>query len=277
MLDMGFPDVRARKAILATNNSGVEQATAWLEEHQDDEDIDDEMKVVQKKELTPEEKAAKLEELQLKIQQKKIQREEEAKVNEKKSELQRREMGQQMNDAREEYAKIQRQANYEKIKREKDDAKRERERLRAEIAKDKAERMARGGRLSGGIRDPVQVESSPAPVMKKQQLTKEQTIDNCVNVLSKQRTGGDGQIAMKTLGIYLKNLIEKPDEAKFRTINLQNPAFKKRVSHCIGGVSFLKAIGYEKQDDDTLYLDIDHRDKTLLQYAQSQLTKKVGP
>ena len=41
---MGFPDIRARKSLLATDNANLEQAIQWLEAHQDDPDIDDPIK-----------------------------------------------------------------------------------------------------------------------------------------------------------------------------------------------------------------------------------------
>lgn len=44
MKEMGIPEVRAKKSLLATNNQGVEQAIGWLEVHQDDPDIDEPIK-----------------------------------------------------------------------------------------------------------------------------------------------------------------------------------------------------------------------------------------
>ena len=53
---------------------------------------------------------------------------------------------------------------------------------------------------------------------------------------------------MKTLGAYLKNLAEKPEEEKYRSINAENPKFKQRIAQLIGGVALLKAVGFEKDD-----------------------------
>ena len=44
------------------------------------------------------------------------------------------------------------------------------------------------------------------------------------------------------------NILKKPDEAKFRRINLANAAFTKRVGAVPGGITFLKAVGYVKDD-----------------------------
>ena len=50
---------------------------------------------------------------------------------------------------------------------------------------------------------------------------------------------GDGGTAMKMLGTYLKNLAEKPEEEKYRSINAENPKFKQRIAQLIGGVALL--------------------------------------
>ncbi|KAJ1645346.1 hypothetical protein LPJ64_003049 [Coemansia asiatica] len=41
LLEFGFSDLRAEKALRATNNSGLQQALDWLEVHANDADIDD--------------------------------------------------------------------------------------------------------------------------------------------------------------------------------------------------------------------------------------------
>lgn len=41
--------------------------------------------------------------------------------------------------------------------------------------------------------------------------------------------GGDGGKGLKLLGLYVKNIVEKPDEAKYRSINTDSNAFKGKV------------------------------------------------
>ncbi|PAA58384.1 hypothetical protein BOX15_Mlig003230g5, partial [Macrostomum lignano] len=41
LLDMGFSEIRAKKALLKSGNKGIEAAMDWLSSHQDDPDIDD--------------------------------------------------------------------------------------------------------------------------------------------------------------------------------------------------------------------------------------------
>ncbi|KAL4158074.1 hypothetical protein PRNP1_003854 [Phytophthora ramorum] len=284
---MGFDDLRSRKALLATDNGGLEVAINWLGDHQDDADIDEPIKFVDlsktapKRELTPEEKAAKVEELKARIAKKRAEREEQEKEDQRVNELKRRTEGQGLLESREEIEAIQRKIAAEKMKKDKEDAKRERERLRKQIEMDKRERHARGGRLGGPPIDvaPLEVTAKKEEEEKKKSpelSPKEQVVKN-VGILKKYRVGNDGLTALKTLNVYVKNLLEKPEEEKFRTINLENPAFRKRVASLGGGVAFLKALGYEKDESDgNLKLSMEHRDVELLQYGRTQLQGAIA-
>ena len=44
-----------------------------------------------------------------------------------------------------------------------------------------------------------------------------------------QKVGGDGGKALNLLKLYVKNIVEKPDEPKFRNINADSNAFKTKV------------------------------------------------
>ncbi|ETL38817.1 hypothetical protein L916_09700, partial [Phytophthora nicotianae] len=285
--EMGFDDLRSRKALLATDNQGLEMAINWLGDHQDDADIDEPIKFVDlskaapKRELTPDEKAAKVEELKARIAKKRSEREEQEKLDQRTNELKRRTEGQGMQEAREEIEAIQRKIAAEKMKKDKEDAKRERERLRKQLEMDKRERQARGGRLGGPPIDvaPIDVSSKKEEEAEKKSpvLTPKEQIVKNVGILKKYRVGNDGLTALKTLNVYVKNLIEKPEEEKFRIINLENAAFRKRVASLVGGVAFLKSLGYEKDEaDGNLKLSVENRDMELLQYARTQLQGAIA-
>lgn len=55
------------------------------------------------------------------------------------------------------------------------------------------------------------------------------------------------EVASETLQKYIQNLIEKPDEPKFRRIRLNNKAFQERVMSAKGGREFLEACGFEER------------------------------
>ncbi|VDM96300.1 unnamed protein product [Thelazia callipaeda] len=56
------------------------------------------------------------------------------------------------------------------------------------------------------------------------------------------------QICSATIQKYLQNLIECPDEAKYRRIRLNNKAFQERVLSVCGGKEFLLASGFEEME-----------------------------
>lgn len=285
--EMGFNELRSSKALIATENQGLEEAITWLGDHQDDADIDEPIQFVDlskteaKRELTSEEKAAKVEELKARITTKRAEREELEKAEQRAKELKRRTEGQGMQEARDEIEAIQRRIAAEKMKKDKEDAKRERERLRQQIEMDKRERQARGGRLGGPPIDTTTV--SPATTTKEEktkktpELTRKEQIVKNVDILKKHRVGNDGLTALKTLNVYVKNLVEKPAEEKFRTINLENPAFRKRVASLVGGVALLKSLGYEKDEaDGNLKLSVEKCDVELLQFARARLEGAIA-
>lgn len=281
--EMGFNELRSRKALLATGGQGLELAINWISDHQDDPDIDAPIKFVDmskhvKAPLTAEQKAAKVAELKAKIELKRQERAVQEKVDSRENELKRRTMGQGMQEAREEYEAMQRRMAAEKQRKEKEDAKRDRERIRRQLEMDKLERRARGGRLGGPPIDLPSVETlnngkaddaKKSPVV---ELSPEEAVVANIEKLKKYRVGNDGLTALKTLNVYMKNLLEKPEEDKFRTINLENAAFRKRVASFVGGVALLRSVGYEKDDSDgNLKLAVEKRDPKLLQYARTQL------
>jgi len=100
--DMGFPEERAKKALNKTGWAGVEAAMEWLLSHPEDEDEDDEEMTEEEKpaepkpELTEEEKAKKLEELEKLRIKKRIEREEKEKQEEIEREKRRMEDGKAM-------------------------------------------------------------------------------------------------------------------------------------------------------------------------------------
>ena len=122
--------------------------------------------------------------------------------------------------------------DFRAMKKEKEDAKRERDRLRAELAKDKAERKARGGKLAGrlaaegynpaGLSASMAQEDAKAHAAEAAELaakavaagggnssaTKNETsfasveeraeaVDKCIESLMKYKVGGDGANALK--------------------------------------------------------------------------------
>ncbi len=61
---------------------------------------------------------------------------------------------------------------------------------------------------------------------------------------------------LKTCSVYIGNVLKDVNEEKYRRINSENEAFKKRVGKISGGLPLLKAAGFHEQHDGTtLYMD----------------------
>lgn len=227
------------------------------------------------KPLTAEEKKAKVEEIKALLKAKRAEREEEEKKQNIQSEKARRFMGQEMAKTREEMDRDQRKRDAMLRKKEKEAAKRERERLRAELAKDKLERQANKGKLKTALGadgyNPSAIQydvggagdgTSPAPAKKFK--ADPQKIDEYIKKVSSYRAGGDGQKCLKILLAYVGNVVDKPDEEKFRTINMENKAFKTKVKPFLGAKALLVAVGFKQTEaGDALILKEDADRDTL--------------
>ncbi|CAK9098646.1 Crustacean calcium-binding protein 23 (CCBP-23) [Durusdinium trenchii] len=236
--------------------------------------------------LTEEEKKEKLAQLRQKIEDRRKQRAEEEKQAELEREKNRRKGGQEMAEIREEHERLQRERDYAKRKKEKEMFLAEKARLRKEVAKDKADRAAdaatRRGASAEEVRQAYQAaydramgKGTGADSAKSKAASAkppEERMDGAITDLLGYRAGGDGIRAIKTLSKMVGNLIAQPDEPKFKQINLKNEAFKKRVASLIGGVQFLKACGFTKNEmEGTLVLADADYNSARLTAAQGKL------
>jgi hypothetical protein len=176
-------------------------------------------------------------------------------------------------------------------KREKIEQERERQRLLAELAKDKAERKARGGKLAGklsvegyqptGLQADYSASSnggstgaSGASSVAADGLSAADRVAKAVNLLANQKVGGEGGVTMKTVLLFVSNILKDPQEEKYRKINMENKIFKTKVNNCVGGTALLKAVGFEKveeEDGPRLAMSREAVDEELLQLAKQKL------
>ncbi|CAM9954587.1 unnamed protein product, partial [Ectocarpus fasciculatus] len=255
------------------------------------------------KALTPEEKAEKLARMKAIIAERRAARGEEEKVDHVKREKARRTMGKEAAKTKDEMQAIARKNEIARAKKEKQAFEQERARLKAEIAKDKAERKARGGKLStklgvdgykpaaaqgvyggpsaagGAGAGGAAAADAAGPSEEQQPAAKveksEEKMEKAVDMLARQTVAGLGGTAMKTCLAYIKNALTKPEEEKFRSINLDNNAFKNRVATCIGGVALLKAVGFAKEES-RLFMSMEARDEALLANAKEKLEEAIA-
>ena len=72
----------------------------------------------------------------------------------------------------------------------------------------------------------------------------EAVVDSAIAAVSRYRTGGDGGAALKLLVLLLRNVAANPEEAKYRSINMEGKAYKGKLGHLVGPAALLKAVGF---------------------------------
>jgi len=247
------------------------------------------------KPLTAEEKAEKVKEIKELLAKKRAEREECEKKDNTAREKQRRFMGKEMANTREEMEIEKRKHDAYLRKKEKEEARKERERIRAELAKDKAERAANKGKLNSRLGvdgynpSAIQYEVGPdgkpiqssegdsikAKVAKIDSRSASVKVDDCIKKISSYRAGGDGGKCLKIMLTYVKNVADS-DEEKFKTINMANKAYVGRVKPFVGAKALLLVVGFSPNDsNDALKLSPD-ANKGLLIETKAKLEKALA-
>lgn len=208
----------------------------------------------QAKVLTEEEKIAKIAEIKSLLKAKRMEREAVEKADDVVREKQRRSMGQQMAKTREEMERQARMREAKLRKKEKEDFKRERARIKAELEKDKLERKAHKGKLTSklgvdgyhpdAIQYDVNAEGDNQHHPQKKIKASAAKIDEYISKVSSYKAGGDGGKCLKILLAYVKNVVDKPEEDKFKRINTENKAYKTKVKPFVGAKALLLAVGF---------------------------------
>lgn len=329
--EMGFSELRAQKGLLYSSGKTVESAIEWLSEHQDDADIDEPIpenagakaqsfrcvktgKILKSvadlelyanrtgysefeestevvKPLTAEEKAAKLLEIKALLKAKRAEREEAEKVDHTEREKQRRFMGKEMAQTREQMEIEQRKRDAQARKREKMEQKRERERIRAELEKDKRERMANKGKLKGrlgvdgyapsAIQYDQDGEGGAEPAAQRPKTGSKANaakIDEYIEKVSSYRAGGDGGKCLKVLKLLVGNAADNPEEEKFKSINMETKTYKNKVKPFVGAKNLLMAVGFappEKNNDGTHLVLKEDADIELLKSTKTKLEQAM--
>mmetsp|Transcript_9256 Transcript_9256/g.12045 ORF Transcript_9256/g.12045 Transcript_9256/m.12045 type:complete len:326 (+) Transcript_9256:122-1099(+) len=230
--------------------------------------------------LTKEEKAEKVKQLKEKIKQKRTEREAQEKIDEIAREKERRRGGQQVAENREHLAAQKRKLEIEQIKKEKKDQEEHRARLREQIARDKGERAAEKARNSGGDPKAAYDEAYKAYMEKSapKKQDKKERMDRMIDAMEQLDAGNE---AMQTLKKLISNVINSPQEEKFRKIRFMNPGFQKRVGKYKSATAFLKCCGFEMikegdREEKFLLLEEDKIDINVLKTGLAKLESALG-
>ena len=143
--EMGFPKIRAEKALIITGNKSLERAIEWCFEHADDIDIDEPLQVVTKegapkKKLAPEEAKKKAEELYERARKKRAEEDKKEAIEREKNRLR---SGKEVTAAKAKLEEENRRRAVEEKKREKREAMLEKQRIRQMLEADKQRRRER--------------------------------------------------------------------------------------------------------------------------------------
>lgn len=222
---------------------------------------------------------------------KRAEREEAEKVDDTEREKQRRTMGKEMAKTKEQLDQEQRKREAYLRKKEKDAFQKERLRLREELARDRAERAAHKGKLSSRLGvdgykpDGIQYDvptgaaddgADNAAVAQQQNKPNKPKADvgkigEYISKVSSYKAGGDGGVCLKVLKTYIGNVVDKPEEEKFKTINMENKAFKTKVKPFVGAKSVLLACGFNPNESGDALVLSDDADPQVLKDTKAKL------
>ena len=234
--------------------------------------------------LSLEEKAAaakaKLEE----IKQKKV--EEERKLD-REREKERIRFGKEMLAQKKMLEDQERQRVMDFRKREKDEAKRAKQKVMEQIARDKAERRSRlgikaeasaGEASSDAEQDGKRKQREEDSVFGVKPVQTQTKIRDVLVQIKKSYPSDRAQTCFKTLSAYCKNLLRVPAEQKFRTINVENNAFRQRVGSLEGGegTKVLELVGFAANEEaKTLAMADDRFSKLVVEAALTELNNAL--
>lgn len=231
--------------------------------------------------LTEEEKAQKIAEIKTLLKTKRMEREETEKVENVSREIERREMGKTTSITKELMEKQARQRDTRMRKKAKDDFKKERARIKAELEKDRLERIAHKGKLTSklgidgynpdAIQYDVDIDAAPAQHPHKKMKASAAKIDEYITKISMYKAGGDGGKCLKILLAYIKNIVANPDEDKFKKINTENKVYKSKVKPFIGAKALLLAVGFKPNANTDALLLTDGADMDVIKTTKEKL------
>jgi hypothetical protein len=101
-------------------------------------------------------------------------------------------------------------------------------------------------------------------------------INTVATLYTEFRTPGMAQTCFKTCSTLIGNLLKDPSNEKFRRVNMDNEAIKKRVTTLNGGLNILKGAGFVKSDEGNfLIIEKSNIDNLLLSTVIKMLQEKI--
>ncbi|GMI05184.1 hypothetical protein TrVE_jg12421 [Triparma verrucosa] len=180
-------------------------------------------------------------------------------------------------------AVAERKADVLRHKKEKKESLLERERLRLQISQDKIERKQKKGYLNSRLgpegyapdallKNTDGWTSSPSKSPPKTPTrTPSEIIVDSVQKLSLYKSCGSGGLSMSLLILFINNVIEKPNEEKYRRINTNSKSYVEKLKGKIGAAAILKACGWRKEEGEEGRLVLGEVEGGVLREAKREL------
>lgn len=219
--------------------------------------------------------------------QSRIKKENEEKKLEREREKERRRSGKELLDAKSIQEENERQRFIVMRKAEKEQEKKDRDKILQKLQQDKAERR---WMLRLPVEDPpstkitsnlMQREKGSLPVklgkVTGTAKTKELMMD-CLRSLKRNHKDNDTKVrrAFQTLLVYVRNVVKNPEEEKIRKVRISNPAFQERLGNMKEGTEFLELCGFERVEGGKfLFLPRDKVDLEVLKSAGTALDTAI--
>ncbi|KAH8739890.1 hypothetical protein FG386_001707 [Cryptosporidium ryanae] len=248
LLSMGFGEVESEKSLFFTRNSGLESAVEWLEENNSDPSLKDaivEVGTPPNKEAEPENKMEgtkltdeeiliKVQELQKKAREIRMNKEKEEEIEKEKRRIA---STKQLLEAQRKMEESERKRNIEMIAKEKDFHEKERQRQLNLLKMEWEERFG-----------------CPYPEEQKKEVPKssKEKVGYYCNKMSNMYKSKDIQGITKCFSLlktYISNVLNNPYEEKYRKIRLSNPTFESKVLKYEGSLELLMSCGFVKNDN----------------------------
>lgn len=143
--------------------------------------------------------------------------------------------GKEISEARRVMAERDEILRLERIKREKLEVVREKDKIRALIEADKKARF--GDQLNETTEKKVDIKDQFYKILS--QMNKIYRYSDRNTLLG----------CMKMIRKYVSNILKKPTETKFHRVKTTNKVFVKRIKNTVGGINLLKLSGFEGQGE----------------------------
>jgi len=232
LMGCGFPKVVCEKALYLTDNDSEDKAMDWIEKHQQDSDFDDELFII---EYSFHKTHRKEEQVLSEADERRRIR---ALLKETRHEMKEKEKEGEEKVA----APASSKATNTKEQGEKQDKNSKEQKEQENNVKEQSRKDERMEKITIPVSKPAETRNT--------RLQKAKRGINLINEkYPEHKHPGVAKTCLKTLRTCLSNLINEPENDKFKKINKENKNFQERVGQIQGSMYFLEAVGFESDEN----------------------------